>query len=78
MLPNIITAFSLACGLFVIFKMAMLQPGAASYPVVQASVLLLLLAAAADVLDGAIAVFDSVAGVELHQPICEPAQGTIS
>lgn len=33
----------------------MLQPGAASYPVVQASALLLLLAATADVLDGAIA-----------------------
>jgi CDP-diacylglycerol---serine O-phosphatidyltransferase len=55
LLPNIITTFGLACGLFVIFKMAMLQPGAASYPIVQACTLLLLLAATADVLDGAIA-----------------------
>ena len=67
-----ITGFNLACGLFVIFKINMLQPGAGDYEVVHTSVLLLLLAVLADFMDGALArafhaesefglVFDSLA-----------------
>lgn len=70
--PNIVTAFSLACGLFVIFKINMLEPGSGDYEVVQSSALLLLVAALADFIDGALAraihaesefgfVFDSLA-----------------
>jgi CDP-diacylglycerol--serine O-phosphatidyltransferase len=54
-LPNIVTAFSLACGLFVIFKINMLEPGGGDYEVVLTSALLLLVAAFADFMDGAIA-----------------------
>lgn len=54
-LPNVITAFSLSCGLFVIFKMSMLPPGAASYQTTLAAVCILLIAGILDVLDGAIA-----------------------
>lgn len=72
LLPNLITAFGLSCGLFVIFKINMLQPGAGDYEVVHTSVLLLLLAVLADFMDGALArairaesefgvVFDSLA-----------------
>jgi CDP-diacylglycerol--serine O-phosphatidyltransferase len=72
LVPNIITAFSLACGLFVIFKINMLEPGSGDYEVVQTSVILLLVAALADFVDGALAraihaesefgfVFDSLA-----------------
>lgn len=53
--PNAITAFGLACGLFVIFKVNMLQPGAGNFEVVHTSALLLLVAALADFIDGAIA-----------------------
>ena len=70
--PNIVTAFSLACGLFVIFKINMLGPGSGGDEVVQTSVFLLLVAAFADFIDGALAraihaesefgfVFDSLA-----------------
>lgn len=52
--PNVITAFGLACGLFVIFKNT-LEPGAGDYEVVQASAFLLLVAALADFIDGALA-----------------------
>jgi CDP-diacylglycerol---serine O-phosphatidyltransferase len=55
LLPNIITAFGLACGLFVILKINMIEPGEGTYQVLYSSTLLLLLAALADVLDGAIA-----------------------
>jgi CDP-diacylglycerol---serine O-phosphatidyltransferase len=55
LIPNVITAFNLACGLFVIFKINMLQPGAGDYEVVHTSVLLLLLAVLADFMDGALA-----------------------
>lgn len=55
LLPNIVTAFALSCGLFVIFKVNMIQPGAGDYEMVYASALLLLLAAAADFFDGALA-----------------------
>jgi len=57
LVPNIITAFSLACGLFVIFKVNMIEPGAGDYEMVYVSALLLLVAAVADFLDGAVARF---------------------
>lgn len=53
--PNIITAFGLACGLFVIFKVNMTEPGMGNYQVLQISAILLLLAAFADWFDGTIA-----------------------
>ncbi|MEI8365109.1 MAG: CDP-alcohol phosphatidyltransferase family protein [Parachlamydiaceae bacterium] len=55
LLPNVITAFGLSCGLFVIFKMTMTEVGAASYSVLTAATGILLLAALADLLDGAVA-----------------------
>src|SRR5579862_4673890 len=55
LIPNIITAFGLACGLFVIFKINMVEPGSGLFHVLYISVLLLLVAAFADLLDGAIA-----------------------
>ncbi|TXI41218.1 MAG: phosphatidylcholine/phosphatidylserine synthase [Nitrosomonas sp.] len=55
LLPNLITAFGLSCGLFVIFKLVMAMPGAATYSDQAAVVAILLLAAFADVLDGAVA-----------------------
>lgn len=72
MVPNIITAFGLACGLFVIFKIDMLEPGRGDFEVVKTSAILLLVAALADFIDGALAraihaesefgfVFDSLA-----------------
>lgn len=57
LIPNIFTAFSLACGLFVIFKMNMTEPGASNYAILHMSALLILIAGVADVLDGAIARF---------------------
>lgn len=72
MLPNLVTAFGLACGLFVIFKINMLEPGSGNYDVVKTSTILLMVAALADFIDGALArairaesefgfVFDSLA-----------------
>ncbi len=72
LVPNVVTAFALACGLFVIFKINMVEPGSGNYEVVQTSVLLLLIAGIADFVDGALAraihaesefgfVFDSLA-----------------
>ena len=55
LIPNIITAFGLACGLFVIFKVNMTEPGVGVYELLYSSVLLLLLAAIADLFDGAVA-----------------------
>jgi CDP-diacylglycerol--serine O-phosphatidyltransferase len=54
-LPNLLTASSLCCGLFVIFKMNMIHPGAAVFEQVQYCVKILLVASVLDVLDGAIA-----------------------
>ena len=54
-LPNIVTAFGLSCGLFVIFKMNMIGIGGATPQVLTAATGILLLAAFADLLDGAIA-----------------------
>lgn len=72
LVPNIITAFALACGLFVIFKINMLEPGSGVYDVILTSAILLMVAAFADFVDGALAraihaesefgfVFDSLA-----------------
>lgn len=71
-LPNVITAFGLSCGLFVIFKMNMIEPGKVTLQALTATTGILLLAAFADLLDGAVArvmkaesefggVFDSLA-----------------
>jgi CDP-diacylglycerol--serine O-phosphatidyltransferase len=54
-IPNIITAFGLSCGLFVIFKVNMTEPGVGTYGLLYSSTLLLLLAAFADLIDGAVA-----------------------
>jgi CDP-diacylglycerol---serine O-phosphatidyltransferase len=54
-LPNLLTACSLFCGLFVIFKMNMIQPGTAVFSQVQICVQILILAAVFDALDGALA-----------------------
>ena len=55
LVPNIITAFGLACGLFVIFKVNMVEPGEGDYQVMYTSALLLMVAAIADFMDGALA-----------------------
>jgi len=55
LIPNMITAFGLSCGLFVVFKVNMTEPGVGIYELLCSSALLLLLAAFADLLDGAIA-----------------------
>ncbi|KAF3363412.1 CDP-diacylglycerol--serine O-phosphatidyltransferase [Chlamydiales bacterium STE3] len=54
-LPNIITAFALTCGLFVIFKINMTPVGEADMQVLTATAGILLLSAFADLFDGAIA-----------------------
>jgi CDP-diacylglycerol--serine O-phosphatidyltransferase len=72
LIPNIITAFGLSCGLFVIFKVNMVEPGSELFNVLNVAAILLLVAAFADLLDGAVArairaesefglVFDSLA-----------------
>lgn len=55
LLPNVITAFGLSCGLFVIFKMSLVQVDQVSAQTLTASAGILLLAAFADLIDGAIA-----------------------
>ena len=55
LIPNILTAFALSCGLFIIFKVNMVEPGAGVFNVLNQSALILLVAAFADLLDGAIA-----------------------
>jgi CDP-diacylglycerol---serine O-phosphatidyltransferase len=55
LVPNIVTAFGLACGLFVIFKVNMVEPGSGDYEVIHSSALLLLIAMLADFIDGALA-----------------------
>ena len=52
LLPNVITAFSLTCGLFAIFKMSMVQAGAVTEPILFSTALIMILAAFADLLDG--------------------------
>jgi len=55
LLPNVVTAFGLSCGLFVIFKMNMISLGEVNSQILTAVTGILLLAAFADLLDGAIA-----------------------
>ena len=55
LLPNVITAFGLCCGLFAIFKMNMIAAGEVTREVLTLTTGILLLAALADLLDGAIA-----------------------
>lgn len=55
LLPNIITAFGLSCGLFAIFKMNMIDQGQVTYADLTFVAGILLVAAFADVIDGAIA-----------------------
>jgi CDP-diacylglycerol--serine O-phosphatidyltransferase len=55
LLPNVITAFGLSCGLFVIFKMNMTNVGEANLHVLMATTGILVMAAFADLLDGAVA-----------------------
>ncbi|MCF7852369.1 MAG: phosphatidylcholine/phosphatidylserine synthase [Simkaniaceae bacterium] len=55
LVPNFITAFGLACGLFIIFKTIMTDANSRLYELLNASVLILILAAFADFLDGTIA-----------------------
>lgn len=54
-LPNIITAFGLACGLFVIFKASVIDTTTPLHHLLFTSVILLLIAAVADMIDGALA-----------------------
>lgn len=54
-LPNIITAFALTCGLFVIFRMNMVPTGQVDLHILMVTAGILLLAAFADMMDGAVA-----------------------
>ena len=54
-LPNVITAFGLSCGLFAIFKMALIEAGDVTAQVLTAVAGIMLLAALADLLHGAVA-----------------------
>lgn len=55
LLPNVITAFGLTCGLFVIFKISMIAPGEVTTRALTEAAAVLILAAFADLLDGALA-----------------------
>ncbi|MDX8430399.1 MAG: CDP-alcohol phosphatidyltransferase family protein [Candidatus Algichlamydia australiensis] len=55
LVPNIITAFGLSCGLYVIFKANLIGEDMGIYGVLLSSSLLLILASFADFLDGAVA-----------------------
>jgi CDP-diacylglycerol--serine O-phosphatidyltransferase len=55
LLPNVVTAFGLSCGLFAIFKMNTLVASQIDYHVLAITAGILLLAALADLLDGALA-----------------------
>ena len=48
LLPNVITAFALTCGLFVIFKISMIAPGEVTVRVLIEAAAVLILAAFAD------------------------------
>lgn len=56
-LPNIVTAFGLACGLLLIFKTNLVEAGENSEKFLRISILLLVIAAVADLVDGLIARF---------------------
>lgn len=53
--PNVVTAFGLICGLFVIFRINILEPGCGDYEVILVSTILLLISTLADFFDGALA-----------------------
>ncbi|MCH9634745.1 MAG: hypothetical protein S4CHLAM7_15060 [Chlamydiae bacterium] len=55
LLPNLVTAFSLSCGLFIIFRIILFSQAEMPFTVFKSSVILLLVAGLADVCDGAIA-----------------------
>ncbi|MBA2728600.1 MAG: CDP-alcohol phosphatidyltransferase family protein [Parachlamydiaceae bacterium] len=55
LLPNVITAFSLSCGLFIIFRMSMVPIGEVTPKLLTTMAGIFLLAALADLLDGAVA-----------------------
>jgi len=55
LLPNVITAFSLSCGLFVIFRTILFQGCTEPFALLQSAAILVLIASFADVADGAIA-----------------------
>jgi CDP-diacylglycerol---serine O-phosphatidyltransferase len=55
LLPNIITAFGLACGLLIIFKTNVVEAGESLPDFLRVSAILLVVAAIADVLDGLVA-----------------------
>ena len=55
LIPNAITAFGLTCGLFVIFKTSFADPSRDLFSLLQASAILLLIAALADLADGVVA-----------------------
>ncbi len=55
MIPNIVTAFALSCGLLIIFKANLYPSNSAPYELLHTSSILFLLAAFADLVDGALA-----------------------
>ncbi|MCH9609050.1 MAG: hypothetical protein S4CHLAM45_08110 [Chlamydiales bacterium] len=55
LLPNMITAFGLSCGLFVIYKVLLTDPNRSLFELLQSSTILILIAAFADLADGALA-----------------------
>ncbi len=55
LIPNMITAFGLACGLFIIFRVSLLNTPFIPYEMLMSASLLFLLAAFADLLDGMVA-----------------------
>ena len=55
LLPNVITAFALSCGLFVIFRMSLIEASEVGLDILTSIAGILVLAAFADLLDGAIA-----------------------
>lgn len=55
LVPNMITAFGLSCGLFVIYRVSMSELGVGVYELLYSSAFLLILAALADLIDGAVA-----------------------
>ena len=55
LIPNAITAFALTCGLFVIFKTSLADSDRDLFSLLRASSILLLIAAVADLADGAVA-----------------------
>lgn len=55
LLPNMITAFALSCGLFVIYRVMLAESTENLFTLLQSSAIMLLIAAFADMADGAVA-----------------------